>query len=50
MNQAIATGLPTSKYHELVLSYQVLKFDAAENTFNFIKDTRLQQLHRRKAP
>ncbi|MCJ8301105.1 histidine kinase [Shewanella sp.] len=66
MNQAIATGLETSKYHELVLCYQVLsayyvrqgnfeqayhyqvlKFDAAENTFNFIKDTRLQQLNTR---
>ena len=27
--------------------YQVLKFGAAENTFNFIKDTRLQQLNTR---
>ncbi|SQH74187.1 protein of unknown function [Shewanella benthica] len=35
---------------EQAYQYQVLKFDAAENTFNFIKDTRLQQLHRRKAP
>ena len=66
MNQAIAKSLQTSKYHELVLCYQVLsdyyvrlgnfeqayhyqllRFDAAENTFNFIKDTRLQQLNTR---
>jgi len=66
INKSINTGLRTSHYAELIISYQLLsnyyagigdfkqahqyqlkRFDAAENSFNFIKDTRLLQLNAR---
>ncbi len=66
INQSINSGLRTSHYAELIISYQLLsdyyadigdfkqalqyqlkRFDAAENSFNFIKDTRLLQLNAR---
>ncbi|WP_394148238.1 tetratricopeptide repeat protein [Shewanella atlantica] len=66
INKSISTGLRTSHYGELILSYQLLsdyyaeigeyklahqyqlkRFEAAESSFNFIKDTRLLQLNAR---